>query len=326
MRLFNAMKSFNQVMVSLILLTISTLSWAQKTVITYIHTDHLGTPVMATHEDGSVKWKNDYQPFGQQVKSTPTDSNVGFTGHLKDKGIGLTYMKGRWYQPESGRFMALDPVWYTEKNPVMSFNRYLYVNNNPYKYVDPDGEFLNFVIGAVIGVVAEVVVQTVVQGKSFGDVDYGAVGTAGMIGALSGGVGGAAGKLAGNVGKAIWSPASAMKPGISKVVAGALKGAVSGSTGAAVHNAASQAVTTGSVDGNKVVKSAVLGAVTGGLGGGVVGKIQGNATQRITGNAKDNMMFTSASPPGASTGAAIGTGIGAASTITKAVCAQKDQC
>ena len=24
----------------------------------------------------------------------------------------------------------------------MSFNRYLYVNNNPYKYVDPDGKLL----------------------------------------------------------------------------------------------------------------------------------------------------------------------------------------
>ncbi len=147
MRLFNAMKSFNQVMVSLILLTISTLSWAQKTVITYIHTDHLGTPVMATHEDGSVKWKNDYQPFGEQVKSTPTDSNVGFTGHLKDKGIGLTYMKGRWYQPESGRFMALDPIRFRD---VYSFNRYVYANNNPYKYTDPDGESAVLILEGII--------------------------------------------------------------------------------------------------------------------------------------------------------------------------------
>jgi hypothetical protein len=35
----------------------------------------------------------------------------------------------------------------------MSFNRYLYVNNNPYKYTDPNGEFLFLLplIGAVSG-------------------------------------------------------------------------------------------------------------------------------------------------------------------------------
>ena len=41
-----------------------------------------------------------------------------------------------------GRFLSNDPVGYTAKNPVMSFNRYLYVNNNPYKYTDPTGMYL----------------------------------------------------------------------------------------------------------------------------------------------------------------------------------------
>jgi hypothetical protein len=46
-----------------------------------------------------------------------------------------------------------DPVGYTAKNPVMSFNRYMYVNNNPYKYTDPDGEWLQAVYGAIAGAV-----------------------------------------------------------------------------------------------------------------------------------------------------------------------------
>ena len=32
----------------------------------------------------------------------------------------------------------------------MGFNRYAYANNNPYKYTDPDGEFLQL-IGMAIG-------------------------------------------------------------------------------------------------------------------------------------------------------------------------------
>ena len=51
-------------------------------------------------------------------------------------------MQARYYDPVIGRFMSNDPVGYTAKNPVMSFNRYLYVNNNPYKYTDPDGKLL----------------------------------------------------------------------------------------------------------------------------------------------------------------------------------------
>jgi hypothetical protein len=51
-------------------------------------------------------------------------------------------MQARYYDPVIGRFYSNDPVGYTPENPVMSFNRYLYVNNNPYKYTDPTGMIL----------------------------------------------------------------------------------------------------------------------------------------------------------------------------------------
>jgi uncharacterized protein RhaS with RHS repeats len=49
------------------------------------------------------------------------------------------YMQARYYDPVIGRFYSNDPVGYVARNPVHSFNRYSYVSNNPYKYVDPDG-------------------------------------------------------------------------------------------------------------------------------------------------------------------------------------------
>ncbi len=51
------------------------------------------------------------------------------------------YMQARYYDPVIGRFYSNDPVGHTPQNPVMSFNRYMYVNNNPYKYIDPTGEY-----------------------------------------------------------------------------------------------------------------------------------------------------------------------------------------
>lgn len=55
--------------------------------------------------------------------------------------IVLIYMQQRYCDPVIGRFYSNDPVGFTADN-LMSFNRYLYVNNNPYKYKDPEGESL----------------------------------------------------------------------------------------------------------------------------------------------------------------------------------------
>lgn len=47
-------------------------------------------------------------------------------------------MKARHYDPVIGRFYSKDSVGFTSSNTVM-FNRYAYVNNNPYRYIDPEG-------------------------------------------------------------------------------------------------------------------------------------------------------------------------------------------
>lgn len=105
----------------------------------YQHTDMLGTPVMETDALTNVISRSVYEPFGKRLGGEKP--GIGYTGHLQDEDLGLTYMQARYYDPLIGRFYSNDPVGYTSENPVMSFNRYMYVNNNPYKYTDPDGEF-----------------------------------------------------------------------------------------------------------------------------------------------------------------------------------------
>jgi RHS repeat-associated protein len=60
--------------------------------------------------------------------------------HFKRKSCGsyfsLFYMQARYYDPVIGRFYSNDPLGYRD---LHSFNRYAYVNNNPYAYVDPTG-------------------------------------------------------------------------------------------------------------------------------------------------------------------------------------------
>jgi len=112
--------------------------------ITYMHTDALGSPVAATDESGNVLWREHYSPFGAKLDNSEQSkgNDVGYTGHQFDNDTGLVYMQARYYDPLIGRFYSNDPVGYTAANPVMSFNRYMYVNNNPYKYTDPSGQIL----------------------------------------------------------------------------------------------------------------------------------------------------------------------------------------
>ena len=51
-------------------------------------------------------------------------------------------MQARYYDPVIGRFYSNDPMGaleHLQKGNVHGFGRYTYGNNNPYKYVDPDG-------------------------------------------------------------------------------------------------------------------------------------------------------------------------------------------
>ena len=52
-------------------------------------------------------------------------------------------MQARYYDPVIGRFYSNDPIGFRD---IHSFNRYAYANNNPYKYVDPDGKESSFAI------------------------------------------------------------------------------------------------------------------------------------------------------------------------------------
>lgn len=51
---------------------------------------------------------------------------------------GHDYMHARYYSPNLGRFVSVDPVG-VSMGSSQSWNRYSYVLNNPLKLVDPDG-------------------------------------------------------------------------------------------------------------------------------------------------------------------------------------------
>ena len=105
--------------------------------IRYQHTDALGSPVVETDTGGVVTKRNTYAPYGEAYGATNIDG-TGYTGHVMDRATGLTYMQQRYYDPQIGRFLSVDPVE-TNATDATNFNRYWYGNGNPYKFSDPDG-------------------------------------------------------------------------------------------------------------------------------------------------------------------------------------------
>lgn len=63
-----------------------------------------------------------------------------FTGQEYDPESELYYYNARYYNPRLGRFISRDRVLGRDGD-ILSRNGYIYVKNNPLKYVDPTGDF-----------------------------------------------------------------------------------------------------------------------------------------------------------------------------------------
>ena len=65
----------------------------------------------------------------------------------------------------------------------------------PLKYVDPDGELPQWIVGAVVGVGLDLALQLAVEGKSFSEVSWARVGGSAVLGGVGGGLLSKSGKL-----------------------------------------------------------------------------------------------------------------------------------
>ena len=76
--------------------------------------------------------------IGYTYGETASDRANQYNGRVSDTGTSFIDYGARMYWPQIGRFISADTAGPDLANPA-SFNRYAYVQNNPYKYVDPTG-------------------------------------------------------------------------------------------------------------------------------------------------------------------------------------------
>jgi RHS repeat-associated protein len=116
---------------------IGTSTWTTK----YVYTDSLGSPVAESDAAASVTHNEKYTPYGEQtdtINGSPLEQGPAFTAHVTDSVTGLSYMQQRYYDPQVGRFLSVDPIA-PDGSTGAKFNRYAYALNNPLRFTDPDG-------------------------------------------------------------------------------------------------------------------------------------------------------------------------------------------
>jgi RHS repeat-associated protein len=94
---------------------------------------------MLTSAAGAVTDTYEYDAFGNLISRSGTTPNAYlYRGERYDSDLGLYYLRARWYNPVTGRFMTRDPYQGSIYDPA-SLHRYNYARANPVNFVDPSG-------------------------------------------------------------------------------------------------------------------------------------------------------------------------------------------
>jgi len=107
----------------------------------YYHTNDIGNVVALTDENELITDRYGYTPFGlPKAQEGATDNPFTYVGGLgvMAEADGLYFMRARFYDPDTGRFLGKDPVEGAFTDP-RGLHRYVYGLNNPLMGVDPTG-------------------------------------------------------------------------------------------------------------------------------------------------------------------------------------------
>ncbi len=101
--------------------------------------DASGNMRFTTSSTGSKASGANYDPFGNIRSSAGILPNFQFNEQHFDEGSGLYYLRARYYDPTTGRFISRDPVQGQLAVP-QTLNPYSYAINDPINLSDPSGE------------------------------------------------------------------------------------------------------------------------------------------------------------------------------------------
>jgi RHS repeat-associated protein len=107
--------------------------------VSYYLTDGQGSTRALTDENGIITDTYTYDAFGNVTSQTGDTYNPYlYNQEQYDANTGLYYLRARYMNPSTGRFISMDAYSGSIYDP-MSLHKYMYANGNPVMYSDPTG-------------------------------------------------------------------------------------------------------------------------------------------------------------------------------------------
>jgi RHS repeat-associated protein len=125
----------------------------------FYQVDGLGSVRALTNAVGVVTDRYFYDAFGRLVSRSGTTTNFYlFTGEQFDPNLGFSYLRARYSDLATGRFISADPFAGNPDEPL-TLHKYLYAAGNPVNNRDPSGLlleqiFIGLGVAALLGAVA----------------------------------------------------------------------------------------------------------------------------------------------------------------------------
>jgi RHS repeat-associated protein len=164
--------------------------------------DGAGSVRQLTDSNGNMTDEYEYDAYGNSfTKQGATPNNYLYRGEQYDPDLGLYYLRARYYNPNTGRFLSRDPEDGKANIPV-TLHKYLYAAGDPVNLKDPTGrDWEGFAILAadIAEVVASRLFAQAFCGGVVGYVFFEIADAFPKYAAIAAGVGGGAGVLCGAI-------------------------------------------------------------------------------------------------------------------------------
>ena len=141
----------------------------------WYRTSHLGSTLFAVDETGKVISHTIYDPWGNPLTKTYTDTNFSgidnannFTGYTWDEVLDLYFAQNRFYDPADHRFTQEDPIkdgenWYGYcGNNVVNYSDWAGLASSNTRYVATDNVYMRSGAGTSYNVLATLQYNTAV--------------------------------------------------------------------------------------------------------------------------------------------------------------------
>jgi len=153
--------------------------------VSFYHADGLGSARLLTNPSGTATDSYQYQAFGElESQEGTTDNNYLFTGEQYDPNLGFYYLRARYMNPASGRFVSQDS-WMGRSFDPVSLHKYAYANGDGVNMLDPSGYMSmgSLSAGSAVGGILSSITISIPSIVSSAAV--GVAGTAGAVGIVA---------------------------------------------------------------------------------------------------------------------------------------------